>query len=201
MFRIFVIIAFLAGAYFLYDVYGYRYYLNQVRADAPTEMSFGDTISADIDIIAYLDYGSPASRRLYPTLLNLAAAEDNVKVSLRPVASDSNFSNLAARAAIATKNQGRFMDFNNVLLSNMSDIDETYMRAAVQSLGINYNQLKFDMMSPEVEQELLDYQREVTVLSIPSLPYFYINHVKMPGAAYTVKELETIIEDLRRGRR
>jgi protein-disulfide isomerase len=164
-------------------------------------MSFGDTIDADTHIVAYLDYGSPSSRRLYPLLLNLAAADSNVKVTLRPVATDTPLSDLATRVAIAAKNQDRFMDFNNVLLSTAIDVDRSYIEGAVRSLNMDYSQLQFDMSSDSVEQEIQQYQREMALLNIPYLPYFFIEHVKMDGAAYTVQELRQIIEDLRTGRR
>ena len=201
MFRIIVITACIALAYFLYDVYGYRYYLSDIRSETEDSMSFGDTIDADIEIIAYMDYGSPSSRRLYPLLLNLVAADKNIKVTLRPVATNTAISDLATRIAIAAKNQGRFMDFNNVILSTSTDVDESYIEGAVRSLNMDYNQLKFDMLSTEVEQELQKYQRETALLNVPYLPYFYIDHVKMGGAAYTVRELQQILEDLRTGRR
>jgi protein-disulfide isomerase len=201
MFRIILITACIALAFFLYDAYGYRYYLSDIRAESDNAMSFGDTIDADISIVAYMDYGAPSSRRLYPLLLNLAAADDDVKVTIRPVSAGTAFSDLVTRVAIAAKNQGRFMDFNNVILSRSSDIDEDFIEGAVMSLNMDYDQVKFDMISTPVEQEVQQYQREMALLNIPSLPYFYIEHVKMEGAAYTVKELRQIISDLRTGRR
>ncbi len=201
MFRLLLILAFVGVAYFLYDVYGYRYYLNEVQADTQESMVFGDTLGADIDVVAYYDYASPASKRLYPLLLNLVAQEQKVRVIMRPVVTESNISNLATRVALSAKKQNKFMDFNNIILSTAGTIDENYIEGAVRSLGLNYNQIKFDMASDEIENTVLQYQREVALLNIQTLPYFYINHVKMPGTSYTVRELEDIIDDLRVGRR
>jgi len=201
MFRILLVIATIGVAYFLYDAYGYRYYLSDIRKDKEESMVFGDTINPDINIVAYFDYASPSSKRLYPLLLNLVAAEKNVQVILRPIATNINTSEIATRIALAAKNQGRFMDFNNIILSTPADIDEKYIEGAVRSLGMDYDKLKFDFSTGSVEEEILQYQREMALLAIPQLPFFYINHVKMPGAAYTVRELQVIIDDLRTGRR
>jgi protein-disulfide isomerase len=200
MFRILLILATIGVAYILYDAYGYRYYLNQIKTDIEGAMMFGDTIDSDIDIIAYYDYESPASRRLYPVLLNLASRADNVRVIMRPVATESAISNLTTRVAIAAKNQNRFMDFNNIILSASTSLDENYIERAVLSLGLDYNQIKFDIASEDIDNTVAQYQREAALLNIQTLPFFYINHVKMPGTAYTVQEIENIIRDVRTGR-
>lgn len=201
MFRILLILATIGFAYFLYDAYGYRYYLSEVKSDVNASMVFGDTIDADIDIVAYYDYASPASKRLYPLLLNLVAEEQNVRVIMRPVATENTISNLATRVSLSAQKQNKFMDFNNIILSTAGTVDENYIEGAVRSLGLDYNQIKFDMASSDIENAIQQYQREVALLNVQTLPYFYINHVKMPGTSYTVSDLKAIIKDLRVGRR
>ena len=199
MYRLIVILAILGFGYLLYDMYGYRYVINDIRKDANQSMMMGE-IDSDINILAYIDYDSPSSKRLYPVLLNLLAADPQVSVILRPVETDSNTSKLATRIALSAKNQNRFMDVNNVLLASNIDLDQNYIEGATRSLGLNFNRLKSDAMSYDIESEILKYQTEASLLKIQNFPVFFVDHVRLEGSTYTVGELQGIIRDLRTGR-
>lgn len=200
MFRLICLVVVIGLGYLAYDAYGYRYYLNDIQSKADQSMMMGSN-NPDIQIVAYIDYDSSASRRLYPVLLNLMASDPNVRLIIRPVEGKSNISRLATRVALAASKQGRFLDVNNTFLTAGVDIDERYVEGIIRSLGLNYARLKSDALSPEVEKQATDLQSEALLLNVHSMPFFFIEHVKMPGASYSVNEIKNIIGDLRTGRR
>ena len=200
MFRIIGVLVILAFAYFLYDSYGYRYVLNDVRSDSSAEMVMGN-ITATTNIVVYTDYASPASRQLFPVLLNLMASDQDINILIRPVATKSRLSQLATRIALVAKQQNRFMDVHNIFMTANNDFNEIYIERAVNSLNMDYGELKYKALSGSVEKELDKYQREAALLHIKDFPEFFIDHVKMSGSAYTVEQINDIVADLRSGRR
>lgn len=200
MFRIAGLLLVIAVGYVAYLNYGYRYVLSDIEANADPAMYVGNA-NASITLIAYIDYDSSASRQLYPLLLNLMATDQDVRTLIRPVATATRTSQLATRLALAAKDEGKFIDVNGVFLSTPNPLNEKYIKAAITSLGMDYNALEQKALSGDYERELSAYQREATLLDVNQYPYFFIEHVKMPGYIYTLEDLKSIIKDLRTGRR
>ena len=199
MLRILGLFAILAVAYILYVNYGYRYVLNDVRDNADRQMIMGNS-AATTNIVAYIDYASPSSRQLHPVLLNLMASDQDISAIIRPVSSDSTISELAIRLALAAKRENRFLDVHNILMGSTANFNQTYIERAIRSLDMDYNALLKIALTQEVEDEMRAYNREAAFLKIDMFPYFYIEHIKMPGATYTVEEIRKIVKDLRTGR-
>jgi len=200
MFRLLCFLAIIGLGYLAYDTYGYRYFISNVIKEADQTMTMG-SIDPNINIVLYVDYGSVASRRLYPTLLNLMSSDPNVRVIIRPVETDDGMSKLMTRVALAAKGQDQFMNINNVFLTTSTNIDQAYVESAIRSLGLNYNRLKYSVTSPEIEQQAKEIQDEATLLNVNKYPFMFIEHVKMPGASYRVGEIKSVINSLRSGRR
>lgn len=200
MFRILILILILGAGYLVYDTYGYRYFIPNIVKDADERMSIGPA-DADITIVVYIDYDSHTSKRLYPKLLNLIYSDPNVRLLVRPIETDARYSKLMTRVALAAKSQDQFMNVNNIFLTSTNNVDEKYIEGVIRSSGLNYNRMKFDATSPEIENEVQNLQAEIMLLNIQTLPIMFINHVKMPGVSYQVAEIKNIINDLRTERR
>jgi protein-disulfide isomerase len=198
--RIIALILFLGAAYFLYVTYGYRYAVSHVVNNADTQMMLGDK-NPSINILAYVDYDSESSRRLFPVLLNLIATDQDVRLIIHPVATDKPTSQLATRLVLAAKKQGRFLDLNNAFLSANNALDENYMETIARSLRIDYDALKANALSADIESELANYKKESVLLNANDLPTFFVNHIKMTGSTHTVPDLSKLMTDIRLGRR
>jgi len=198
--RLIVIVLVLCAGWFVYNEYGYRYYLSNVRNNIDQNMVMGPA-NAEMKIVAYVDYDSSASRRLYPVLLNLLSSTSNVSVAIRPIATNNQLSNLMTRVALLAKKKNQFIDVNNAFLTSNINVDENYIKAALRMIGWNFNAIQNELNDPSISSELEQLQREAKMLNIQSLPVFYIDHVRMQGSAYTVSEIRTIMADLKSGRR
>jgi len=195
--RILGLIVLIGLGYLAYTHYGYRYYLSQVKSNADEQMVIGPR-DASITIVAYLDYNAPSSKRIYTTLINLLTTDRDIKMVIRPVESENKISQLTTRLALAAKRQDKFMVVNNFFLTSQYEIDNKYIQGVMRTMGLKYDRLKTVMDSDAVTDEAVSYVREAKLLGIQSLPYFYIEHVKMPGARiYTQSELREVIERLR----
>lgn len=198
--RIVVLIVLVGLGYLAYTHYGYRYYLSQIVKTADEQMVMGST-DGDITIVAYFDYASDSSKRTYTTLLNLISTDNNIRMIVRPVETENDISKLATRLALSAKRQDKFMQVNSFFLTGTIQRDEAYLQGVMRTLGLKYDRLKNVMNSDRVAEEAASYAREARLLGIQSLPYFYIEHVKMPGnVIYTQSDLKSIINRLRQRR-
>lgn len=198
--RLVVLIILVGLGYLAYTHYGYRYYLSQITKTVDEQMVMGSA-DGDITIVAYFDYSSDASKRTYTTLLNLISTDNNIRLIIRPVETESDISKLATRLALSAKRQDKFMQVNSFFLTGTIQRDEAYLQGVMRTLGLKYDRLKSAMNSDVVVDEATSYAREAKLLGIQSLPYFYIEHIKMPGnVIYTQSDLKSIINRLRKRR-
>jgi protein-disulfide isomerase len=201
MFRyLFLIIGTVVIGYIAYTGYGYRYMLAYVQNNADTSMIMGD-LNAENTITVYTDYDTATSRRLYPVLLRLSAIDPDVNILFRPVATNSNTSQMATRIALAAKENGRFLDVNNAFLNGNADLDQNYMKGLIRSLGLNYEELVTLGKSEIVNQDVEAIKREQSLLQIDTLPTFFVDHVRLEGPIHNVRELQELVRDIRKGRR
>ena len=199
MFRILAFIAVVAIGYSLFSIYGYRYVLDNVRDNAKSEMVMG-SLDAPTNIIAYIDYDSPASHQLHATFLNLLSVNSDVSILLRPVAGNTHISQRASRLILAASEQGMFMDLHNILMGNSTQLNESYIEQAVKSLGINYDRLKADAMSPDIEAQVSQVNNELLLLNIETVPFYYIGHIKMDESSDSLKDIRSVVDKLQNGR-
>lgn len=190
----------LALIYLAYDAYGYRYYLKKIHIDTKQEMVLGQPDS-NVKVVAYVDYSSSASRRLYGLLLSLISTNQNVSVIIRPVETDNKISKLATRIALAAKEQGKFVEVNNFFLTNSIDLDEKYIKGIMRTLNLQYNRLESEMYSDQVNNEVMTYKSEAKLLGVSALPYVFVNHVRLGNNTYSLNNFTNIIDDIKAGRR
>lgn len=195
IFRVLAFLVVVSVGYMLFNSYGYRYVLEDVREKAKPEMVMGG-INSPTNILAYIDYDSSASRQLHATFLNLLSVNSGVSILLRPVAGNTSISQLTSRLVLAAAEQGRFMDVHNVLMAMTFPLNESYIEQAIKSLGMDYDRLKADSMSSQIESQITKISGELLLLNIDSIPFYYIEHIKMDRSKGGLSNIQAIITKL-----
>lgn len=198
LFRILVGAVFIVLLFFLYKVYGYRLVLDDVRDNATPATVMGNP-SAPLNIIAYVDYDANWSRRAHPVLMKLLATNADTSILYKPLPSVSEGSELAARIALAAAEENRFLDVHNVFMEANQPMTESYIRSAIVTMGMNYENLKAIAYSPKVDAQINSAKRDALWLGINATPVFYVEHIRLEGGGYNVSDFETLLLGLRRG--
>lgn len=109
--------------------------------DAPVFAAKG----ADVTVVVYTDYQCPYCRKGAPTLLALMKRDPKVRVVFRDWPIFGKDSVNAARYAIASKYQGKYLPFHMALMKVPRPITSDRIRQAAASAGVDWNRLNADM--------------------------------------------------------
>jgi len=102
----------------------------------------------------------------------------------------------AAFAALAAQRQGKYDAFHATMMEAHGNItDDTIYRVAA-SLGLDIDQLKLDMASPEFAQQIRKNLKLADALGIRGTPAFVIGDKVVPGAA-DIATLKSMLADAR----
>ncbi len=120
-----------------------------VAADACAAL-FDSAAPGRVPVAYFYDYQCPICRRLSPRLRDLSG----VTLTWHDLASLGPASELAARAAIAAREQGAFDTFHDRMMRAAFQPTEGYITELAESAGIDAGRLIADMQGPAVIERL-----------------------------------------------
>ena len=127
--------------------------LRQALERDPTAPVLGNP-QGDIILTEFFDYNCPFCRRMVEPLRRLIASDPQLRVVFRewPVfGADSDF---AARAALASLQQGQYRPFHGALFRIRGRVGEAATLRAARDLGLDTARLERDMESEPVERHI-----------------------------------------------
>lgn len=86
-----------------------------------------------------------------------------------------------AKMGLAAEKQGKFAQVHEALMAAPANISEQDALVLAQNLGLNMDQLKKDMDSPEIEQVLQENMHLAQTLGLSGTPAFVIEDELIPG--------------------
>jgi protein-disulfide isomerase len=89
---------------------------------------------------------------------------------------------LAARAALAAREQGKYMALYSTLMNEDEPVDEAMIYADAQKVGLDIAKLKADMQKPEIDAAIAASKALAARAGIDGTPTFIINGNIHPGA-------------------
>jgi protein-disulfide isomerase len=98
---------------------------------------------------------------------------------------------IAARAALAAQQQGRYKVFHDALMASSARLTETAVFETAGRLGLDVGKLRTDMRAPAIEAAIDANYRLARLLGINGTPAFIIGTELVPGAVdlSTLEEL------------
>ena len=108
----------------------------------------------DVTVVEFFDYNCPYCRRVKPEMEALLAADPNVRVVYRewPILGDGSV--FAARAALASRNQGKYEEFHWAMMQLKERAEEASILRTAEDIGLDVAQLRRDMNGPEIEEHV-----------------------------------------------
>ena len=111
----------------------------------------------------------------------------------------SRESEMAARAAVASVNQGKYWDFHLALMQAEEITPESIM-AIAKSVGLNTEKLAADMASPQAADVINRNHALAQKLGIEATPTFYIGDTPYSGAL-PLSELKDAVAAARKAKK
>lgn len=157
----------------------------------------------DITLVEFFDYRCPFCRRVEISLQTLLKEDSGVRLVQKQFPILGPASVYAAHVALAAMKQGKHTEFHNALMAkegNMeeADIDEAFILNVANSVGLDIDQMKADMKSPDVEAEIQHSVQLARQLGLTGTPGFIVGTELVPGAT-DLATLKSMIDDARHG--
>jgi len=174
-------------------------YLRELyRADSEYKrFGMGD---GGVVVVEFMDYNCPFCRKAYEVLSDLS---DETEIEVRfiefPVLGP--MSTVASQAAIAAEKQGKYVEFHDEMMKLTDRIDsEQVVFDVAKKVGLDVEQLKKDMQSPETNALIEENLQLADKLGVQGTPAFFIGDTSIPGAPENLRdELLQAIADAREG--
>ena len=107
-----------------------------------------------ITVVEFFDYQCSHCRKLYDTIELIAKKNKDVRLEVRAIPLLGRNSWIAARAALAAREQGKYTEYNHELMQIHGRLDHTRLMDIALDQGLDVNKLQKDMMSDKVNNEL-----------------------------------------------
>ncbi len=150
----------------------------------------------DITIVEFFDYNCSYCRRVFPAVQELVASDSNIRVVMRewPILGEESV--FAARASLASRKQGKYEEFHNALMANQGRASEANVLSIADDLGMDLDQLRADMNSPEIDAHFAASQQLTQSLGLQGTPAFVFGDQLVPGAI-ELDQMRQLVEQQR----
>lgn len=105
-------------------------------------------------LVEFFDYNCPYCRKAHPILEVLEKQNKALRLIYKEFPILGPGSTFAAKAALASRKQGKYLEFHRAMMTHTGAITETSVMEIAASLGLNLDQLKTDMTDPAIEDVL-----------------------------------------------
>ena len=128
----------------------------------------------------------------------MAANPDRVRLTLRLVPFHRG-SDYVIKVLEAARKQGKFWQALEALLSSQSywapnhTVQPEYVWTPLEGLGLNVEQMKADMNSPEIARRIEQELADARTLKVTQTPEYFVNGRPLPS--FGLEQLQTLVRD------
>ena len=147
-------------------------------------------------LVEFFDFSCGYFRQMAPRIENIIKKNPDVKVVFKPVSFLSPNSELAAKAAVAAHNQGKFLEMYSGLMAERV-VNEPVIDKLARNLKLDMVKFKKDYASDETKNILQSIKATADKIGMKSVPTLVLNG--MPLYAVEEIQLQRAIDVLRDG--
>jgi protein-disulfide isomerase len=153
----------------------------------------------DITIVEYFDFNCPACRKLEPELRQVVQDDGKVKLVYKDWPVLGPVSVAAARLALATKYQDKYVAAHDALMGTASKLTEPRIRELLSNAGIDVDRAAKDLETnaKAIDAILARNNDQATAFGFKGTPSFIVGKFRVPGAL-TMAQFDQAIADARK---
>ena len=155
---------------------------NRKRIYEDPEDPVGGNPNGDVTIVEFFDYRCGFCKRVAPVVDAMLAKDNKIRIVYKEFPVLGPNSVLAAKAALASRAQGKYLAFHKALMYAKISYDEASIMKIATSVGIDTARLKKDMRAPGIQAQITKIRALARSLSIRGTPAFVIGEQLFPGA-------------------
>ena len=163
------------------------------------EIPAGGNPQGDINIVEWFDYNCPYCRRIAPELAQVVQDDGKVRLVFKDWPILGEVSKIAARMALASKYQDKFLQAHEAMISVNSKLTEPRIRELLAGAGIDMDRLSRDLSTnaKAIDTILARNNDQAVAFGFKGTPSFIVGKFRVPGAL-TMTEFEQVIADARK---
>ncbi|HSV29153.1 MAG TPA: DsbA family protein [Candidatus Omnitrophota bacterium] len=142
----------------------------------------GGNLKGDVTVVEFFDYNCGYCKVVLDPLAEAVKTDRNVKVVYKEFPILSADSATASRVALAAKKQGKYEEVHRAFMKFRGKLDEKTIFRLAGEAGANVDQLKKEMMAPEIDAQIKKNVELAHALNIGSTPTFVVGDRILPGA-------------------
>jgi len=156
----------------------------------------GGNVKGDATVVEFFDYRCGVCKRIHPIVNQLVKSDPNIRRVYKewPILGPNSV--LAARAAIASRKQGKYLSFHKVMMEANSSFGESAIMAMAESVGIDTAKLRQDMRSAETNAVIRKNYALAEKLKLNGTPSFVIGDTLLRGGR-DLESLRAIVAEAR----
>ncbi len=153
----------------------------------------------DITIVEYFDFNCPYCRKLEPELRQAVQDDGKVRLVYKDWPILGPVSIAAARMALATKYQDKYVAAHDALMGTASRLTEPRIRELLGDAGINVDRAAKDLETnaKAIDAILARNNDQATAFGFKGTPAFIIGKFRVPGSL-TMEQFAHAIADARK---
>ena len=136
----------------------------------------------DVTMVEFLDYNCGFCKRAFGDVQAILERDKNLKLVIKEFPILGEGSMFASRAAIASKEQGKYWEFQVALMQTRGALDAAKVMEIAAGMGLDTDKLLKDMEEPNVKAEIEETYELASKLGINGTPAFVIDDTLIPGA-------------------
>lgn len=158
--------------------------------------------AAVVTITEYSDYQCPACAYFHPIVEKLKDKYgDQIELELKFFPLNSHqYAALAARAAQAAKNQGKFKEMHNLLFEEQKRWSNSRNPASIfvefaRKLDLNMEQFKNEINAAETQKIVMEEREEGRQKGVNATPTFFIDGEQLNDLPRTFEEFDQVVQN------
>ena len=153
----------------------------------------------DITIVEYFDYQCPYCRKIEPEIRQVVQDDGKVRLVYKDWPVLGPVSTVAARMALATKYQDKYVAAHDALMGTASRLTEPRIRELLAGAGIDVDRAARDLEAngKAIDAILARNNDQALAFGFKGTPSFIVGKFRVPGAL-TMADFERVIADARK---
>ncbi len=163
------------------------------------EIPAAGNVDGDITIVEYFDYQCPYCRKIEPELRQVVQDDGKVRLVLKDWPILGEVSVIAARMALASKFQDKYIQAHEALIGVNSKLTEPRIRELLAGAGIDIDRLNRDLVTnaKAIDAILARNSDQATAFGFKGTPSFIVGKFRVPGIL-TMAQFDQAIADARK---
>ena len=166
--------------------------LTELRDDFEQNAPIFGNLDGSVTLVEFFDYNCGYCRRAAPEVKAVLETSKDLRIVYREFPILGPGSEIAARASLAARNQGKYQQFHEAMMALNGQAFEASVMEVAGDVGLDLEVLKTDMQSDLVNDHIAASLRLAEALRITGTPTFVLGDEIIPG----VIERGTLLEKI-----